>query len=47
MVYLWCWVDGELQFCLFTEVHRESLQQEGCKTRACTTPERVKNQETL
>jgi len=41
------WIDTELQLGLLAIVDRQTLHQEGTKTRAGTTTERVEDQETL
>ena len=45
--HLRSWVDGELQLGLLAIVYRQTLHQQGGKTRAGTTSEAVEDQEAL
>ena len=44
---LWGWVDGESELGLLSVVDRESLEEEGSKTRSGTTSDGVEDEETL
>ena len=44
---LWGWVDGESELGLLSVVDRESLEEEGSKTRSGTTSDGVEDKETL
>ena len=47
ILYLWGWVDGELQLGLLAIVHRETLHQQRGEARTSSSSKRVEDQESL
>jgi hypothetical protein len=47
VLYLWGWVDGELQLGPLAVVYGEALHEEGCEPRPCSTTKRVEDEEAL